>query len=170
MGGLVIVGGGQGGYQTAASLRSEGFAGPITLICEESHLPYQRPPLSKEFILGQQQAHQLTLRPAQFYTTHRIELLAGERVEAIEPAAGRVRLASGSRVEFDSLVLAIGARNRRLPVDGADLEGVCYLRTLDEAAALRQRLEAARDVVVVGGGFIGLEVAAAARQMEKQVA
>ncbi|HXP83587.1 MAG TPA: FAD-dependent oxidoreductase [Bryobacteraceae bacterium] len=168
-GGVVIVGGGQGGYQTAASLRTEGFDGPITLIGEEPHLPYQRPPLSKDFVLGRQQAHQLTLRPAQFYATHRIELLMGERAEAIDPAAGQVRLASGSRIGFDSLVLATGARNRLLPVAGAELAGVCYLRTVDEATALRQRLAAARDVVVIGGGFIGLEVAAAARQMDKHV-
>jgi 3-phenylpropionate/trans-cinnamate dioxygenase ferredoxin reductase subunit len=164
---VVIVGGGQGGYQTAASLRTEGFDGRIVLIGEESHLPYQRPPLSKEFLLGKH--HQLVLRPAAFYSTHRIEVLAGERVEAIDTAEGHVRLASGSRVPFDSLVLATGARNRLLPVEGAELEGVCYLRTLDEAGELRQRLEAARDVVVIGGGFIGLEVAAAARQLEKQV-
>jgi 3-phenylpropionate/trans-cinnamate dioxygenase ferredoxin reductase subunit len=168
-GGVVIVGGGQGGYQTAASLRTEGFDGPVTLIGEEPHLPYQRPPLSKDFVLGKQQAHQLTLRPAQFYATHRIDALVGERVEAIDPVAAEVRLASGSRLGFDSLVLATGARNRLLPVAGAELEGVCYLRTLDEGAALRQRLAAAREVVVIGGGFIGLEVASVAGQMEKHV-
>lgn len=168
-GGVVIVGGGQGGYQAAASLRSEGFDGPVTLICEEAHLPYQRPPLSKDFLMGKQQAHQLALRPAQFYATNRIDILAGERVEAIEPASGQVRLASGSQLEFDFLVLATGARNRLLPVEGADLDGVCYLRTLNEATALRQRLEAARDLVVIGGGFIGLEIAAAARQLDKRV-
>jgi 3-phenylpropionate/trans-cinnamate dioxygenase ferredoxin reductase component len=168
-GGVVIVGGGQGGYQTAASLRAEGFDGPITLIGEEPHLPYQRPPLSKDFVLGKQQPHQLALRPAQFYATHRIDVLVGERAEAIDLPAAQVRLATGSRIDFDSLVLATGARNRLLPVEGAQLEGVCYLRTLDEATALRQRLEAAAEVVVIGGGFIGLEVAAAARQLAKRV-
>jgi 3-phenylpropionate/trans-cinnamate dioxygenase ferredoxin reductase subunit len=166
---VVIVGGGQGGYQTAASLRSEGFDGRIVLIGEEPQLPYQRPPLSKEFLLGKQRIEQLTLRPAPFYSTQRIEVLVGERVEAIDTAGGQVRLASGSWVPFDSLVLATGARNRLLPIEGAELDGVCYLRTLDEAGELRRRLEAARDVVVIGGGFIGLEVAAAARQLEKHV-
>lgn len=168
-GGVVIVGGGQGGYQTAASLRTEGFDGRITLIAEEPHLPYQRPPLSKEFLLGKQDAHHATLRPEQFYSTNRIELLAGERAESIDAKAGVVKLASGSSLEFDSLVLATGARNRLLPVDGAGLEGVCYLRTLDEASVLHRRLEAAHELVVIGGGFIGLEVAAVASQLGKRV-
>lgn len=168
-GSVVIIGSGQGGYQTAASLRSEGFDGRITLIGEEPHLPYQRPPLSKDFVLGKQQVHQLALRPAQFYTSNRIDVLAGERAQEIDLVSSRVQLASGSHVEFDALVLATGARNRVLPVEGGDLDGVCYLRTLNEATELRQRLEAARDVVVIGGGFIGLEVAAAARQMDKSV-
>jgi len=167
--GVVIVGTGQGGYQTAASLRSEGFDGPVTLIGEEPHLPYQRPPLSKDFLLGKQHAHQLALRPSQFYTANRMELLAGERVKEIDLAAGQVRLASGSRLAFDHLVLATGARNRLLPVPGAELDGVCYLRTLDESVELRQRMEAASEIVVIGGGFIGLEAAAAARLLDKQV-
>jgi len=167
--GVVIVGSGQGGYQTAASLRTEGYAGRITLIGEEPHLPYQRPPLSKAFMLGKQEKHQLALRPEAFYASNRIELRAGERVESIDTSLARVRLASGSSVEFDSLVLATGARNRPLPVAGADLDGVCYLRTLDESVAIRQRLADAQQVVVIGGGFIGLELAAAARTLDKNV-
>jgi 3-phenylpropionate/trans-cinnamate dioxygenase ferredoxin reductase component len=168
-GGIIIVGGGQGGYQTAASLRAEGFDGPVTLIGDEPHLPYQRPPLSKEFVLGKQQAHQLALRPAKFYATQRIELLTNERVAALDLRAAQVNLASGSRLPFDAVVLATGARNRLLPVAGAGLDGVCYLRTLDESARLRERLESAREAVIIGGGFIGLELAAAARQLGKHV-
>jgi 3-phenylpropionate/trans-cinnamate dioxygenase ferredoxin reductase subunit len=167
--GVVIIGTGQGGYQTAASLRSEGYADQITLIGEEPHLPYQRPPLSKAYVLGQQEEHHLALRPAPFYSSNRIDLLAGERVEAIDSVSRTVRLASGSRIEFDSLVLATGASNRPLPVEGAELDGVCYLRTMDESTAIRQRLADAQDVVVIGGGFIGLELAAAARALGKHV-
>ena len=177
---VVIAGAGQGGYQAAATLRSEGFDGRIFLIGEEPHLPYQRPPLSKDFLLDKQERQpnppadapvrdRVTLRPEHFYSSNRIDLLAGERVVAIDLATARVRLASGSCLEFDSLVLATGSRNRLLPVDGAEREGVCYLRTLKEASVLRQRLEAARDVVVIGGGFIGLEAAAVACQLGKPV-
>jgi 3-phenylpropionate/trans-cinnamate dioxygenase ferredoxin reductase subunit len=160
---VVIIGGGQGGFQTAASLRAEGFEERITLIGDEPHVPYQRPPLSKGFLLGKQEQRHAELRPAAFYETQRITLVTA-RAMAIDRLARKVVLDSGERVEYDTLVLATGARNRLLPH-----EGVCYLRTLGEAAELRQRLAAAEDVVVIGGGFIGLEVAAAARTLNKQV-
>jgi 3-phenylpropionate/trans-cinnamate dioxygenase ferredoxin reductase subunit len=160
---VVIIGGGQGGFQTAASLRAEGFEEPITLIGDEPNIPYQRPPLSKGFLLGKQEQRHAELRPAAFYETHRIDLVTG-RVTAIDRAARRITLDSGEQIAYDTLVLATGARNRLLPH-----EGVCYLRTLGEATEIRQRLAAAQDVVVIGGGFIGLEVAAAARTLSKQV-
>ena len=164
--GVVIIGGGQGGFQTAASLRAEGYEERITLIGEEPHIPYQRPPLSKGFLLGKQEQRHAELRPAAFYETQRIDLITA-RAAAIDRFARKVVLDSGEHVEYDTLVLATGARNRMLP-DVAPGR-VCYLRTLGEATEIRQRLSAAQDVVVIGGGFIGLEVAAAARTLGKQV-
>ena len=161
--GVVIIGGGQGGFQTAASLRAEGFGERITLIGEEPGIPYQRPPLSKGFLLGKQEQRHAELRPAAFYETQRIGLVTARAI-TIDRLARKVVLDSGEHVEYDSLVLATGARNRLLPH-----ENVLYLRTLAEATEIRQRLAAAQDVVVIGGGFIGLEVAAAARTLGKQV-
>jgi 3-phenylpropionate/trans-cinnamate dioxygenase ferredoxin reductase subunit len=167
--GVVIAGGGQGGYQTAASLRTEGYAGPITLISDEPGIPYQRPPLSKAFLLGKQTAEKVALRPESFYSQHRIRLLAEERVVSIDRAGRAVKLASGGDLPYETLVLATGARNRELPVVGAGIDGVCYLRTLGESVEIKQRLENAGSVVVVGGGFIGLEIAASARTLGKSV-
>jgi 3-phenylpropionate/trans-cinnamate dioxygenase ferredoxin reductase subunit len=166
--GVVIIGGGQGGFQTAASLRAEGFEERITLIGDEPGVPYQRPPLSKGFLLGKQEQRHAELRPAAFYETQRITLVTA-RVAAIDRAGRRVALDSGEQIEYDTLVLATGARNRLLSQEGVAHEGVFYLRTLGEATEIRQRLAAAQDVVVIGGGFIGLEVAAAARTLNKQV-
>ena len=161
--GVVIIGGGQGGFQTAASLRAEGYEERITLIGDEPGIPYQRPPLSKGFLLGKQEQRHAELRPLAFYETQRITLVTAH-VAAIDRAARRATLDSGEQIDYDRLVLATGARNRQLPY-----ENVLYLRTLGEAAEIRQRLAAAQDVVVIGGGFIGLEVAAAARTLNKQV-
>jgi 3-phenylpropionate/trans-cinnamate dioxygenase ferredoxin reductase component len=167
--GIVIVGGGQAGFQTASSLRSEGYDGPIRVICEEPQVPYQRPPLSKAFVLGKQDQSRLLLRPEPYYQDHDIGLLTGERAVSIDRSARVIQTASGEQIPYDTLVLALGARNRRLTVPGAALEGVCYLRTLAEAVELKQRLENARQVVVIGGGFIGLEIAASARTLGKPV-
>src|SRR5580704_10005054 len=167
--GVVIVGGSQAGFQTASSLRSEGYDGPIRLIGEETHVPYQRPPLSKAFVLGKQDQARLLLRPEKYYADHQIDLLSGEQAISIDTSLQRVTLASGEQVPYDNLVLALGARNRTLPVPGTDLEGVCYLRTLTEAIELKQRIESAQNIAVIGGGFIGLEVAASARTLGKPV-
>ncbi len=167
--GVVIVGAGQAGFQVAASLRTEGYDGPIALLGDEPNLPYQRPPLSKAFMAGQQEIEDATLRPLAFYQTQRIDLLTGAKVTAIDRSDRSVRLASGSRVPYETLVLAVGARNRTLACDGAGLDGVCYLRTDTEAVDIRQRLEHARDIVVIGGGFIGLELAAAVSSLGKTV-
>jgi 3-phenylpropionate/trans-cinnamate dioxygenase ferredoxin reductase component len=168
-GGVVIVGAGQAGFQVAASLRMEGYEGPIALVGDEPNLPYQRPPLSKGFMTGKQDIEGTALRPLGFYESHRIELVTGEKVIAIDRVSRSVRLASGRALHYDALVLAVGARNRTLPVKGVDLDGVCYLRSDTEAVEIRQRLEHARDIVVVGGGFIGLELAASARTLGKSV-
>ncbi len=171
--GVVIVGAGQAGFQVAASLRMEGYEGPIALIGDEPNLPYQRPPLSKGFMAGKQDIEGTALRPIAFYESHRIELVTGTKVTEIDRVDRSVSLVSShgvhSSVHYDALVLAVGARNRTLPVKGADLDGICYLRTDAEAVEIQQRLDHARDIVVIGGGFIGLELAAAARRLGKSV-
>jgi 3-phenylpropionate/trans-cinnamate dioxygenase ferredoxin reductase component len=167
--GTVIVGTGQAGFQTAASLRSEGYADPITLIGEEPHIPYNRPPLSKGFVLGTQDAESIELRPVNFYTTHQINLLCGERVVGISRPEKQIEIASGGNLSYDSLVLAVGASNRRLPVPGGDLDGVLYLRSLAEAIFIKKRIEESQRIVVIGGGFIGLELAAVAGALGKNV-
>lgn len=165
----MIVGTGQAGFQTAASLRSEGYAEPITLIGEEPHIPYNRPPLSKGFVLGTQDAEGIELRPVNFYKTHQINLLCGERVVGISRAEKQIEIASGGNLSYDSLVLAVGASNRRLSVPGGDLEGVLYLRSLAEAIFIKKRIEESQRIVVIGGGFIGLELAAVAGALGKSV-
>lgn len=166
---MVIVGAGQAGFQVASSLRMEGFDGPVALIGDEPHLPYQRPPLSKGFMTGKQDIEGTALRPAGFYESHRIDLVTGAKVIEIDRVGRSVRLASGRRLPYEALVLAVGARNRKLALHGADLDGVCYLRTNVEAVDIQQRLEHARDIVIIGGGFIGLELAAAACTLGKAV-
>lgn len=156
---VIIVGGGQAGFQVASSLRAKKFDGPITILAEEPVLPYQRPPLSKEYLKGEVAEHQVLLRPQEFYATRNIEVRLGARVIALDRAKGRVALANGETPAYDSLVLATGARVRQLPVPGTELAGVVYLRTLADSAALKPLLAAARNVVVIGGGFIGLECA-----------
>jgi 3-phenylpropionate/trans-cinnamate dioxygenase ferredoxin reductase subunit len=159
---VAIVGTGQAGFQAAASLRQEGFAGRIAMFGDEPVAPYQRPPLSKSYLARDSGLDELWLRPESFYTQHQIDLLAGETVSAIDRTAGRVRLASGGALTWDYLVLATGARFRPLAAPGAELDGVLPLRTLADADMLRDRLDQARDVVVVGAGFIGLEFASVA--------
>jgi 3-phenylpropionate/trans-cinnamate dioxygenase ferredoxin reductase subunit len=167
--GVVIVGAGQAGFQVAFSLRSDGYDAPVTLIGDEPHLPYQRPPLSKGFMTGQQAIEKTELRPASFYQDRRIDVITDTRAVEIDRAGRSVRLASGSRIPYDALVLAVGTRNRKLLIKGADLDHVRYLRTIPEAVGIKQRLEMAQNVVVIGGGFIGLELAAAASSTAKQV-
>jgi 3-phenylpropionate/trans-cinnamate dioxygenase ferredoxin reductase subunit len=167
---VVIVGAGQAGFQAAVSLRLEGYDGSIALIGDEPFLPYQRPPLSKAYLLGKQEIDSTSLRPESFFPQQNIDLLMGERATGIERSTGVVQLASGSTVPYDKLVLACGAGNCLLPVPGSRLDGVCYLRTRSEAVELADRLAQARNVVIIGGGFIGLEVAAAAAMLGKEVA
>jgi 3-phenylpropionate/trans-cinnamate dioxygenase ferredoxin reductase subunit len=159
---VAIAGTGQAGFQAAASLRQDGFSGRIILIGDEPVSPYQRPPLSKSYLAGDSGLDELWLRPETFYTTHEIDLLAGETVTAVDRAGHRLRLASGSEISWDHLILASGARFRPLAVPGAELDGVLPLRTLADADILRARLDQAREVVVVGAGFIGLEFASVA--------
>lgn len=160
---VVIAGAGQAGAQAAVSLRQEGFGGRIVLVGDENALPYQRPPLSKGYLTGKTEEPQLLLRAEKVYADQTVELMLDAPIASIDRAARQLVLASGSRLDYDHLVLALGSRNRLLPVPGAELDGVCYLRTLAEARAVRARMEGISDVVVIGGGFIGLEFAASAR-------
>jgi 3-phenylpropionate/trans-cinnamate dioxygenase ferredoxin reductase component len=159
---VAIVGAGQAGLQVAASLREQHFEGRIVLIGDEPHAPYQRPPLSKAFLLGEVNASQLSLRPMAYFAQQRIELITGKRAVAIDRLGRVVELADHSQIEYDHLVLATGARNRWLRVPGADQGNVFFLRALEEASALRDKLATAKRAVVIGAGFIGLELAAAA--------
>ncbi|HLU59707.1 MAG TPA: FAD-dependent oxidoreductase [Pseudonocardia sp.] len=171
--GTLVVGAGQAGVQLAGSLRQLGDRSPITLVGAEPHPPYQRPPLSKDFLTGSVAADSLAFRAPAWYVQQRIALVRGDRVvEVALPERGRpgtARTAGGRTLRFARLALTVGARPRRLDVPGAGLDGVHYLRDLDDAVRLRENLDAAARVVVVGGGFIGLEAAAAARALGKQV-
>lgn len=168
---ILIVGAGQSGMQIADTLREEGFEGEITMIGDESALPYQRPPLSKAFLYGEADEESLQFRNQKFYQDNRIDLILGDAVVAISTAPGKpvATTASGRKVEFDRMALAPGSTPRRLTAAGSDLDGVLYLRSLEDAKALKSRWADAKDVVVIGGGFIGLEVAAVASKAGKTV-
>lgn len=158
---VVIVGAGQAGYQVGASLRREGFDGDITLIGDEPGVPYQRPPLSKAYLLGKISVDALRFRPPDWYAQQRIERVH-DSVTQIDREARCVLLANGQRIDYDHLVLATGARNRVPDIPGIDLAGVIGIRTVADADALMPMVASARNVVVIGAGFIGLEFAAVA--------
>lgn len=157
--GVVIIGAGHGGVQAAASLREEGYDGHITLIGDEAELPYHKPPLSKTFIKDTEAKPQI-LRADAFYSGASIDLLLGERVASLDPAAKRLKLASGKDLAFDKSILATGSRPRLLPIEGGPLDGVLSLRSIADARAIRMLAATVEDVVILGGGFIGLEIAA----------
>lgn len=159
---IVIAGAGQAGFQLAASLRQEGIEEPILLFGDEPGLPYQRPPLSKGYI-KEGNAERLLFRNADFFTVNAIDLEPGVRLEAIDPHARTVTLSDGRTVAYAHLALALGARNRRLPIEGIELDGVLQLRSIADADVIRERLASASHAVVIGGGLIGLEIAATAR-------
>lgn len=167
--GMLIVGAGLAGLTVAETLRAEGYGGPITLIGSEARAPYHRPPLSKGFLHGEHPEAQLTMRPAQLMTQKNIELRVGAGVTAIDRVARKIGLNDGSTLAYDGLALCTGARLRPLPLAGADWQGVFGLRTLDDSQAIKAALETAHSVVIIGGGFIGLEVAAVARRKGKRV-
>ncbi|MFD7994719.1 NAD(P)/FAD-dependent oxidoreductase [Streptomyces mexicanus] len=174
-GGTLIVGASQAGLQLAASLRKFGDTEPITLVGEESHPPYQRPPLSKEYLTGEADLESLALRAPSYYADTGIDLVRGERVTEVSlsasgrPGSGLAGTASGRSFAFDRLALTVGAAPRRLDVPGARLDGICCLRDRDDAVRVRACLASSAHVVVVGGGFIGLEAAAVARGLGKAV-
>lgn len=161
---IVIAGAGQAGCQLAVSLRERKFDGEITLVGEECCLPYQKPPMSKGFLLGKIEESDLALKPESYFAQKGISFLCGSRVTEIDCASRRAVIDDQSSLDFDHLVIAAGAENRLLPVPGADLDGVLMLRSLRDAAILKQRLSQAKRLVIVGAGFIGMEAAAVARQ------
>jgi 3-phenylpropionate/trans-cinnamate dioxygenase ferredoxin reductase subunit len=161
---MVVVGGGLAGAKAAETLRTEGFDGRVVLVAEEPERPYERPPLSKDYLNGSKERDVVFVHETGWYDEHAVELRTGVRAVALDPAAHEVELDDGERLGYRALLLATGAAPRRLPVPGADLDGVHLLRTVADADRLRAALAPGdRSVVVVGAGWIGLEVAAAAR-------
>lgn len=166
---IVIIGAGQAAAQAIASLRSEGFEGSLVLVGDEAFAPYQRPPLSKAYLTGAMERERLFLKPQAFYIDARCELTLGTAATEIDRAAKKVKLADGRSLPYDKLLLATGSRVRRLKVPGAELEGVFYLRGIADVDAMRARLTAGARLAVIGGGYIGLEVAAVARKLGLEV-
>jgi 3-phenylpropionate/trans-cinnamate dioxygenase ferredoxin reductase subunit len=162
---IVIVGAGHAGGSAAALLRQYSWIGPITLIGEEPIAPYQRPPLSKAWLNGAADAESVALRPASFYTQNNIELRLSVGVRSLDALARTVTLTTGEIVSYDSLILATGARARKLPIHGADLGGVLELRTAADAECLKRALGRGKRLAVIGGGYVGLEAAASARSL-----
>jgi 3-phenylpropionate/trans-cinnamate dioxygenase ferredoxin reductase subunit len=166
---FVIVGAGLTGAKAAETLRAEGFGGRLLLLGEEAERPYERPPLSKAYLRGEADRDSLYVHQEGFYAAHDIELRTSTSVRSIAPAARRLELATGERIGYDRLLLASGAAPRRLPVPGADLAGVHYLRSRRDADSLAAAAADAERVVVVGTGWIGSEAAASLRQLGRQV-
>ena len=165
----VIVGGGVTGVSAVEALRNEGFDGRIVLVGEEREPPYERPPLSKQLLRREIERDAVTLRAPEFYASNSIELRLGERVSRLNIQSKQIELADGNSIAYDKVLVATGASPRRLAVPGEDLSGVHYLRTLDDSLRLTNALQRRPAVLVVGGGFIGCEVAASARQMGCEV-
>jgi 3-phenylpropionate/trans-cinnamate dioxygenase ferredoxin reductase subunit len=162
---VLIIGGGQAGAQAIDTLRREGFTGRIVLVSDEPELPYQRPPLSKKFLAGELVADRLPFRHQSFYDEHRIELKLGIRAIRLDPAARRVALSNGEEIAYDCLLLCLGAISRLLTCPGSELPGVHYLRSISDVPGIREGLKPGARTVIIGGGYIGLEVAATARKM-----
>jgi 3-phenylpropionate/trans-cinnamate dioxygenase ferredoxin reductase subunit len=166
---IVIIGAGQSGAQAVASLRSEGFDGSLTLVGDEPFAPYQRPPLSKAYLMGTMERERLFLRPNAFYAEAQCEVMLGTAAEAIDRSARTVVLDDGRMLSYDKLLLATGSRVRRLNVPGAELPGIFYLRGIADVDAMRALFEPGVRLAVVGAGYIGLEVAAVARKLGLEV-
>lgn len=166
---VLVVGGGQAAAQLAVSLRLGGHEGRITLVSEEDAPPYQRPPLSKQYLAGKLDRERLLLRQAAYYESKDVRLRLGRRVVSIDRGGRRAELDNGEELGYDRLALATGSALRRLDLPGSELPGVHYLRSLDDADRLRRELGAGRRIIIVGGGYIGLEVAATASKAGAEV-
>jgi len=161
---VVIAGAGHGAGQVVATLKQKRFAGKIILIGDEAQLPYQRPPLSKKFLSGDLDAERLHFKPPSFYDDPQIDVHLNTRIERIDRAGKEVIASDGVEFTYDKLVLALGSRVRKIEVPGHDLPGIHYLRSIADAEAIRSKLSGNKNVVIVGAGYIGLEVAAVCRQ------
>jgi 3-phenylpropionate/trans-cinnamate dioxygenase ferredoxin reductase component len=166
---VLIVGAGHGGATAAASLRQFRFAGSVALLSQEAHLPYDRPPLSKDYLSGERSLERMWIRPGNYWAERNITLKLGQAVTAINARDKYVTLQDGARLEYASLVWAAGGRPRNLSCEGSSLKGVHTLRTLADADALKLELPAAKNVVIIGGGYIGLEAAAVFSKIAKKV-
>lgn len=162
MAAMVIVGGGQAAGQNVASLRQAGYEGEIVLIGDESHPPYQRPPLSKQYLSGEHGVERVHLRPPTFYQDKNIDLKLGVTVTDIDTQSHQVKCSSGENIEYEKLLIATGSRPRILNAPSSELPGIFYLRTIDDVDRIREAMGSARSVCIVGGGYIGLEVASVA--------
>ncbi len=162
MAGMVIIGCGQAGGQAAASLRQENYEGPITMIGQEPYIPYQRPPLSKQYLSGEQEKEKLSLRQESFYSEKEINLMLETSVLSLDPQKKELQLEKGETVTYDKLLIATGGRPRKLEVDGHTLKGIHYLRNIDDVDAIKTQMSTSQNLVIVGGGYIGLEVASVA--------
>lgn len=167
---IIIVGGGVAAGEAAKTLRNEGYEGDVTVLAEEAHPPYQRPPLSKGYLAGSEGADAVILRPRDWYAEQHIDLRTSTAVVGLDPAVHEVTLADGSRLGYDAVLLATGAAPRSLPLPGADLPGVRMLRRLDDSDELATELRAGgRRLVIIGSGWIGMEVGATARGLGNEV-
>ncbi|HEY0747341.1 MAG TPA: FAD-dependent oxidoreductase [Steroidobacteraceae bacterium] len=162
---VIVVGAGQAGAQSVDTLRREGFAGRIILVGDEKQLPYQRPPLSKKFLSGELAEERLFFRHQAFYEEHRIDLKLAVRAIKLDPMEHRLTLASGEELAYDRLMLCLGASSRHLTCPGGDLKGVFYLRDISDVGNIQPHLKPGARVLIIGGGYIGLESAATARQL-----
>jgi 3-phenylpropionate/trans-cinnamate dioxygenase ferredoxin reductase subunit len=166
---IVIIGAGQAGAQAVATLRAEGFTGSIQMIGDEFYAPYQRPPLSKTYLMGTMERDRLFLKPDAFYVEAKCELLLGVAAASIDRAAKTVALSDGRALSYDKLLIATGTRVRKIKVPGAELSGIHYLRSIADVDQLRPAFKTAKNLVIVGAGYIGLEVAAVARKYDLNV-
>lgn len=166
---IIIVGSSHAAAQTSVSLRQGGWEGDITVIGEETVLPYHRPPLSKDFLSGQKDIDEILIRPAESYSSASITMRLGERVGAIDRKSKTILTDAGHELSYDKLVLATGARVRKLPVAGEGLEGVYYLRDTADVLRIKEHASRARSAVIIGGGYIGLETAASLRKQGLEV-
>ena len=166
---IVIIGSGQAAIQAAMSLKKNEFTGSIKIIGEEAHLPYQRPPLSKDFLLDEYKPERVSLKKKEFYEENKVDLILGKRAESIDTNLKELILSDKNKIYYDQLIIATGSRVRKLNVPGSDKKGLYYLRDLDDASALKQRLKENKKMVIVGAGYIGLEVASVAASLGVEV-
>jgi 3-phenylpropionate/trans-cinnamate dioxygenase ferredoxin reductase subunit len=166
---IVIIGGGMAGGNAAATLRDEGFRGPVVLVYQEPGVPFGRPPLSKTYLRSEEDLTGWYVRPASWYADHDVELRTGTGVRSVDPAAYTVTLDSGEQLGYQQILIATGGSNRRLSLPGADLPGIHYLRTVAECDAIKREAAPGRRAAVVGMSFIGCEVAASLTQLGVQV-